>query len=45
MEFCWEIATVIENKEYEVGVFLDLKKASDTVNHDSFKKNYKDMEL
>ena len=34
MEFVEEITTAIENKEYAVGVFLDLKKAVDTVDHD-----------
>ena len=29
-----EITTAIGNKEYAVGILLDLKKAFDTVNHD-----------
>ena len=28
-----EITTATENKEYAVGVFLDLRKAFDTVDH------------
>ena len=32
-EFVEEITTATENKEYAVGVFLDLRKAFDTVDH------------
>ncbi len=34
MEFVEEITSAIENKEYAIGIFLDLKKAFDTVDHD-----------
>ena len=34
LDFVAEITTAIENKQYVVGVFLDLKKAFDTVNYE-----------
>ena len=34
LDFVNEITTAIENMEYAVGIFLDLKKEFDTVNHD-----------
>ena len=37
-EFVEETTTPIGNKEYAVGVFLDLKKAFDTADHDLLKK-------
>lgn len=33
MHFVEEITTAIEQKKYAVGIFLDLKKAFDTVDH------------
>lgn len=33
MELVERISTAIDNKEYTVGVFIDLKKAFDTIDH------------
>ncbi len=33
MELVEGISTAIDNKEYTVGVFIDLKKAFDTIDH------------
>lgn len=33
MEFVENIATAIDKKQYAVGVFVDLRKAFDTINH------------
>ena len=34
IELIENISTSIDNNEYTIGIFLDLAKASDTVNHD-----------
>ena len=34
MELVTKISQAIDNNEYTIGVFLDLSKAFDTVNHD-----------
>ena len=33
IELAEEITTSIDNNEYAIGIFVDLKKAFDTVNH------------
>ena len=39
-----KILTAINNGEYVIGVFLDLRKAFVTVNHEILLKNYINME-
>ena len=34
MESLEAITNAIENKQYAIGIFIDLKKAFDTINHD-----------
>ena len=33
IDFIEQISTAIDNKEYTVGIFIDLKKAFDTIDH------------
>ena len=35
-----EIINSLDNNKYSIGVFIDLKKAFDTVDHDVVAKNY-----
>ena len=38
MESIEEITNAIDNKRYATGIFIDLKKAFDTINHDIINK-------
>ena len=38
LELVEEITTSLDNNKYTVGVFIDLKKAFDTVDHDILSK-------
>ena len=40
LELVEEITTSINNNKYTTGIFVDLKKAFDTVNHDILAKKY-----
>ena len=40
VELVEEITSALDNKKYVVGVFVDLKKVFDTVDHDIFTKKY-----
>ena len=44
LELIESISTAIDNKKHCAGVFIDLKKAFDTVNHD-LSRSYSFMEL
>ena len=33
MEYVENIATAVDNKQFGVGIFIDLRKAFDTINH------------
>lgn len=36
MKIMEDMSTAIDNKEYAVGVFIDLRKAFDTIDHSYF---------
>ena len=44
IELMTKILQAIDNNEYTIGVFLDLAKAFDTVNHEILLKNSNTME-
>ena len=43
LELVEKITNALDNKKYAIGVFVDQKKAFDTVDHDIFSKNYISM--
>ena len=43
LELIEEITSSLDNKKYSVGIFIDLKKAFDTIDHDILAKNYISM--
>ena len=43
LELVEEITSSLDNKKYSVGIFIDLKKAFDTIDHDILAKTYISM--
>ena len=43
LELVEEITSSLDNKKYSVGIFIDLKKAFDTIDHDILAKKYISM--